>query len=1219
MAAERSVWVRLKASVTEFTGPMKQAKQAVEDVGTGAENASRKSNSALGGMAKSIRENGDAWTTVGGALSTYGAAVTGLSAAVLGVGISYNTMRQQSVAALTTLTGSAEAANAQMDKLDDFASNSPFARDVFIRAQQQLIGFGFAAEDVVPILGAIEDAVAATGGSNQDIEELVGIIARIGSTGKISADDLNQLGTRGVDAATIIGDAFGLSGAEIREAITAGTLDADDAITALVSGMDSKFGGAAENVKGTMLGAADRVKAAFRDIGAEFASVLVDPQGGGLLVDGFNALADALRAFQDLPTPIKNTVGALAGLSGVASLAAGGFMMLAPRAVETWDALGKMGRVGSRAQGALRGVGRMATRAAGPLMLGGLLITLSKIGDEMNDFELSASEAENRLRTLGDASGDALFSFEIDGDFQEFLGELGSDAWWRPLHGHLADFGDGLAGLFRADTRSDFYKFRDDMVGFDDALSSMAGESLPEAVKGFNTLAAQTDGSNESLLMLLDVLPGFREYLVGVANELEITANDANLLKIATGEIKPPVDEATDSLSLLADEAETTVPSLENLEEAADNVETAMSDLRREIEGWGSPFRDQRAAARRFEQQLDDLAEAMRDEEWATGLDKTTQAGRDNEEMLDDLAQSSLDWVSAAAEGGASTEEMTGIMARGREEFIEAAKAMGLSTEAAEDLADQMGLIPENVPIAVETSGIEEAEQALSDLQAEAEVSIEIPLSADATEAQSEVEEFRLKMAETNGVVKFDADGELAYVNLELWEEHAKHTTGMPKLDADPALAEQQILDYLGLAKNTTGTAKLAADDALAESTRKAWKWLADNTFGTAKLKADDSLAQQSMTDFFTRNSGKVIKVGMSYGFNSGGGMADGGIIQRANGGIDQAGNPIVRQSMMGGPQYGRTNILWGEPETGWEAYISGKPGQESRNRAVLEEAAHRMGMTVLDGLGTQRFADGGLNKTMPTTLKFSGGPTGDGGIERAMRDWLDHNPAAAGRLGMGWRAQWNIIKSLVPSAILTSAYRPGAITSSGYRSYHGLGRAVDLAGPMWQIFSILRQAFPQSRELYYSPAGFMQLQNGRPHYPTGITRAQHWDHVHWAMDKGGILDALANPKAADTGMTTLNPGYNLRYNGLGRDEHMVDVERFRTGPMQLASEAAGVAELRQMVDTLGAAVASIPDRIEVPVQVDSREVAYANRRGEQSFGAPGQWSGAPRLGRSSR
>src|SRR5690606_14785833 len=175
----------------------------------------------------------------------------GIGVAALNTGINYNTLQQTSRAALETLLGSAEAANAQMDKLDEFARTSPFAKQVFIEAQQQLLGFGTEAERVVPILDAIQNAVAATGGSNEDIAELTRIIAQLEGGVKLSAETLNQFGTRGIDAAALIGDAMGKTGEQIRTEITAGTLDASDAIQALTDGMMDRFGGAAANVKDT--------------------------------------------------------------------------------------------------------------------------------------------------------------------------------------------------------------------------------------------------------------------------------------------------------------------------------------------------------------------------------------------------------------------------------------------------------------------------------------------------------------------------------------------------------------------------------------------------------------------------------------------------------------------------------------------------------------------------------------------------------------------------------------------------------------------------------------------------------------------------------------------------------------------------------------------------------------------------------------------------------
>jgi tape measure domain-containing protein len=261
----------------------------------GMQDAEKRMGSADGRFRDFVKGMGQAAasTITGGT-----AAVGALATSVFKTGVEYNTLQQSSRAALTTIMGSGQKANAQMDKLDAFAKNSPFSKAVFIKAQQQLLGFGMTAEDVVPTLDAIQNSVAAVGGSNDDIAEIANILATVTGTGKITAETLNQLGTRGINAAEIIGSEMGKSGNEIRSSITKGTLDADKAVAALTKGMQKRFGGAAAGVKATMTGAADRVKAAFRDVGAGLAKPFVDPKGGGLAIDWFNQFADVVRAVE---------------------------------------------------------------------------------------------------------------------------------------------------------------------------------------------------------------------------------------------------------------------------------------------------------------------------------------------------------------------------------------------------------------------------------------------------------------------------------------------------------------------------------------------------------------------------------------------------------------------------------------------------------------------------------------------------------------------------------------------------------------------------------------------------------------------------------------------------------------------------------------------------------------------------------------------------------
>lgn len=293
-----------------------------------AERTMRSSDGKFRDWAKGMGQTA-AETVTGGA-----AATTALATSVFKTGAEYNTLQQSSRAALKTIMGGGEQANKQMDKLDAFAKNSPFSKATFIKAQQQLLGFGMTAKDVVPTLDAIQNAVAATGGSNEDIAEISTVLAQVTGTGKITAETLNQLGYRGINAADIIGKEMGKSGNQIRESITKGTLDADKAMSALTTGMTKRFGGAAAGVKETMTGAADRVKAAFRDVGSHLAAPFVDPKGGGMAVTWFNQFADVVRAVEK---KVKPTVDMLMGRFNPAFQKVSAVLLDAKDAVNAFD------------------------------------------------------------------------------------------------------------------------------------------------------------------------------------------------------------------------------------------------------------------------------------------------------------------------------------------------------------------------------------------------------------------------------------------------------------------------------------------------------------------------------------------------------------------------------------------------------------------------------------------------------------------------------------------------------------------------------------------------------------------------------------------------------------------------------------------------------------------------------------------------------------------
>src|SRR5690606_11635834 len=82
-------------------------------------------------------------------------------------------------------------------------------------------------------------------------------------------------------------------------------------------------------------------------------------------------------------------------------------------------------------------------------------------------------------------------------------------------------------------------------------------------------------------------------------------------------------------------------------------------------------------------------------------LDITTEKGRANQSALDDIAESGWDLVDSMTASGASQEDLQAAMETTREDFIKLAKRMGMSKKEAKALADELGLFPENIDVAI--------------------------------------------------------------------------------------------------------------------------------------------------------------------------------------------------------------------------------------------------------------------------------------------------------------------------------------------------------------------------------------------------------------------------------------------------------------------------------------------------------------------------------------
>lgn len=242
--------------------------------------------------------------TAGAAMAVAGGAVAAYAFEAIKAGLASNELQQRAGSALEVMTGSAEAAAEQMAELREFGSESPISMNLWIRAQQQMLAFGVEAEKVVPLLEAIQNTTIAGGGTEEQIESVIETLARMSSSAEVTKGDLNVLGTAGVAAATLVGDAFGETSAAITSQISAGTLAVDDFYDGFIEGAETAFGGVAAGVRQTFAGVLDRLRGVRRRIGEILAEPLIDPAGGGAFVVIGNAIADVLNRVEDAIDPV---------------------------------------------------------------------------------------------------------------------------------------------------------------------------------------------------------------------------------------------------------------------------------------------------------------------------------------------------------------------------------------------------------------------------------------------------------------------------------------------------------------------------------------------------------------------------------------------------------------------------------------------------------------------------------------------------------------------------------------------------------------------------------------------------------------------------------------------------------------------------------------------------------------------------------------------------
>lgn len=711
------------------------------------------------------------------------------------------------------------------------------------------------------------------------LEAFVHGLARVGEEGGDVSGVLSELGMKGIrESDTFLRLAANADG--LSEALAQGNTEFERNV-ALIEEAGKRY----ETTESQLRIAKNSLVDAGIELGASVLPVLADVAG---------AVADVADWFGALPGPVQEAVVTLGAVAGASALLAGGLMKVIPAAGET---IGAFKRLNSEAPGVASAMGKVG-KAVGIATAAFTAVSLiSAYGDSLTDFSIGANEAADAALRLADSSNpwQTVFKdmgFDMDlasasaGDLADNLDVLANGHWYEGISnaetGIRNAFGAGLA------TTEDL-KARLDEVG--QAIAGLAQTDLPAAQDAFTSLWQQAGGSESAGQDLLKLMPALRDELIAVANASDLATDDQTLLKIATGELTPVVNEATGAVegyNVAQGDAE---GATDEATGAVEDQVSALEELQNVLEETANALLGVRGSERDFYSSIDDANKLIEEngrvlKENGDLRDEHSEKGRASQAALDGIAESTLDLTGKMIDAGAEASELDAAMAEGRENFIRTAEAMGMGSDEAERLADELQLIPEYVETEVEVN----TEQAITGARDVADVMLEVvaephtaTIEADTDDAirktygfgevldgatedqlvivdadtyygEEQLRKFQMAVNDAGGTVDINGETMNAEEALSYLVGVINAGEGTVMIDGNPVDAIQALNWLSNTINNGKGTVTIDGDPSKANSATDSTKRRIDGTEGTVDIEGDNSGAN-SKTDAAKRKA----------------------------------------------------------------------------------------------------------------------------------------------------------------------------------------------------------------------------------------------------------------------------------------------------------------------------------------------------------------------------
>jgi tape measure domain-containing protein len=230
--------------------------------------------------------------------------------------------------AFNTMLGP-ERAKKMISDLVEFAKTTPFEMAGLNKATQQMLAYGFAANDVIPMLTDVGNATAALGAGQQGIDAITRALGQMHGKGVAASQEMMQLTEVGIPAWDYLAKALHTDVAGAMEMVTKKAVSADVAIAAIRAGMQGDFGGLMIKQSRTLTG----VLSNLADAATATIMKMYQTDGYKKMTDALSKLADPIQKLVESLMPLFER--AMEALASMATNAANAINQMSASDIQT--------------------------------------------------------------------------------------------------------------------------------------------------------------------------------------------------------------------------------------------------------------------------------------------------------------------------------------------------------------------------------------------------------------------------------------------------------------------------------------------------------------------------------------------------------------------------------------------------------------------------------------------------------------------------------------------------------------------------------------------------------------------------------------------------------------------------------------------------------------------------------------------------------------------